>query len=276
MPTYESFHEMPAALRRDLADWLLALADSKRVLGLRYAEWCTGAPELEADVAISAMAQYELGHARLLRGVLNDLPERPRDEAGDADPAAWRNLPALDRPARAWDQVVVLNGLVDGLLTINLEAASRGAVRPLAQRLRKALSEEHYHGLHARAWFERLLTGPEEAAARLRRGVEAVLPGCLAWFGPGADNALDRLAAGDVLEVGAAGLRDRFLDEVEALGDGKLELPARRTAAGWEMTETPDWDGWDPGARRHGAPSFDEDTFALLSGAYARAVGVRD
>jgi len=34
-----------------LADLILSIADNKQMLGLRYAEWATRAPSLEADIA---------------------------------------------------------------------------------------------------------------------------------------------------------------------------------------------------------------------------------
>lgn len=67
--------QLAAAPRRALADFILALADTKRFLGIRYAEWCDGAPTLEASVAASAMAQDELGHSRALLPLLKDFPE---------------------------------------------------------------------------------------------------------------------------------------------------------------------------------------------------------
>lgn len=263
MNSYDSFAELPASVQADLADWLLVLADSKQVLGLRYAEWCTGAPELEADVAISAMAQYELGHARLLLGALADLPD-PRGPERDNDPGAWRSMAALDHPAANWTEVVALNALVDALLTVNMQAATEGGLRPLAQRLRKAVSEETYHTMHARAWFARLLEGPDAIAAQLHAAVQRVWPECVAWFGPAADNAIDRLAAAGVLDAGAAELRQRFL---AATSDLFAEAP---TAAGGN------WSGWQSRSRRRGRPSFDAGTFAMLTGAHARAMGVVD
>jgi ring-1,2-phenylacetyl-CoA epoxidase subunit PaaC len=263
---YEKVQDLSPELRQDLADWLLTLADNKRVLGLRYAEWSTGAPELEADVTISAMAQYELGHARLLRGVLSGMEEDPRTEARATDPSTWRNLPSLDQPAAEWDTVVALNGLLDGLLTVNLESATNGGLVPLAQRLRKAVSEEQYHTLHAAAWFDRLADAPDELRARFASRVEQVGRECVMWFGPeGTDNGLDRLGAAGVLDTDAAGLRERFLDLIAPLlGDVDVSVAAD------------DYADWDPIARRSGIPDFDTESFSMLTGAHARAMGVSD
>ncbi len=273
---YERTEDLPAELRQDLADWLLATADSKSVLGLRYAEWSTGAPELEADVTISAMAQYEMGHARLLRGVLAKMDEDPRNDARNTDQATWRNMASLDRPAPSWVEVVALNGLVDALLTVNLESAMNGNVAPIAQRLRKAVSEEEYHTLHAQAWFERMWTAPPEIVERFSAAILAAWTDCLAWFGPvGADNSLDRLAAAGILDADAATLRQRFVAMVMPMLQG-LEVGVAAADDGWTLAAEPDLEGWDPASRRLGPPNFDKASFAMLTGAHARAMGVED
>jgi len=79
--------DRPAALPKDcvlaLVDLVVALADNKHALGLRYGEWCSSGPTIEAGVAATAMAQDELGHARVLYGLLST--------------ACWRSCPG--RPA---------------------------------------------------------------------------------------------------------------------------------------------------------------------------------
>lgn len=268
--------DLTPRIRQDLADWLLAVSDNKQLLGLRYAEWCTGAPELEADIAASAMAQYELGHARLIHGLLGGLEEDPRTVERQEDPGAWRCLPLLDHPFRSWVELVAANALVDTLLTVNMEAACGGDYRPLAQRLRKAVAEERYHFVHARAWFARIREGPEELVQQLHQAVGTAWRQCLAWFGPGADDgSLERLANAGVLDAGAAGLRERYLERVGPLVAGH-PVAARETSEGWIVETEIDWDGWSDSSRRHGVPALDDDTFAMLTGAEARALGIRD
>jgi len=260
--------ELAPEQRTALAAWLMAMSDSKHLLGLRYAEWCTGAPELEADIAASAMAQFELGHARVLRGVLGDLPEDPRDEARDTDMAAWCNVAALDAPFADWTELVTSNALVDTLLTVNLRSAMAGRYRPLTQRLRKVLAEEEYHGVHAAAWIDRLAGGPEATVARLREVVGKVWTDCLTWFGPDSGNGLDALYTSGVLADDAAALRARYLEAVLPMFEGTpLRLPRAVDI---------DWSDWSPASRRCGAPAFDETCFAMVTGARTRAMGVSD
>ena len=274
--TYETAEQLPAEVRVDLSDWLLALADNKQVLGLRYAEWCTGAPELEANIALSAMAQYELGHARLLRGVLSDLQREAGSAARAKDAAEWRSVPPLDRPLTTWTHVVVVNALVDQLLTVNMIAAADGGFTPLAQRLRKAVSEEHYHFVHAKAWFRRLADGPDEIAAALEAAVVQIWPHCLAWFGPGneaSDGSLDGLVAAGVIGGPAAAMRSDYVESIHELfqvGNPSMATAAAAAAASF------DWTTWRAESRRQGVPDFDAESFAMITGAHARAMGVTD
>lgn len=260
--------ELSAEQRQRLADWLLAMADNKQLLGLRYAEWCTGAPELEADIAASAMAQYELGHARVLRGVLGDLAGDPRSEERDEDPATWFSLPALDAPFDDWTELVVANALIDTLLTTNLESALDGNYKPLTQRLRKVVAEEQYHAVHAGAWIARLGGGPESTVGRLRDLAQTIWPECLAWFGPESANGLDELHEAGVIANTAADLRSRYVETVAPIfADTPVALPADLAV---------EWEGWSSASRRHGAPQFSERCFAMITGAKTRALGVRD
>lgn len=61
---------------RELATFLLSLADDEFVLGHRLSDWVTQAPTFEEDNTLASMAQDEMGHARLwYEAVLeHDLP----------------------------------------------------------------------------------------------------------------------------------------------------------------------------------------------------------
>ena len=58
-------------VRRDaLIRLIITLADSKRIMGIRYSDWALGAPSIETGVSTSSMTQDEWGHARLLYAML--------------------------------------------------------------------------------------------------------------------------------------------------------------------------------------------------------------
>lgn len=237
-----------------LAGWLLALADSKRLLGIRYGEWCTGAPELEADIAATAMAQYELGHARILFGLLSDFDHDPREAERGRSPAGYRHLPNLDQPFAGWTDFVVANALVDTALTVALESALASSWKPLAQRLRKAVEEEAFHFLHGQAWLVRL-AGQRASRAGLAGRLERAWPPVLAWFGP-QGSGLSTLARAGLLGQGPEAMRRSLAERLEpALRRAGLPGPPGQVV----------WDGWSQETRRAGPVALDRETFRLLA-----------
>src|SRR5918911_5572307 len=158
-----------------LGTLVLSLADNKQLLGLRYAEWATSAPSLEADIAGAAMGLDDLGHSRVLYGCLEPLGEDPRGAERESDAGSYLNLPYFDEPWTDWNQFVAANGILDNAFTTMIQACVEGDVEVLQSRLRKMLMEERYHFLHGRSWLRTGIPAqPLEEAWR-----EAV-----EWFGP--------------------------------------------------------------------------------------------
>ena len=217
-----------------LSDLVLSLADNKQMLGLRYAEWATRAPSLEADIAAAAMGLDDLGHSRVLYGCLEPLGDDPRTQDRESSPASIRNLAYFDEPWTEWSQFVAANAVLDTAFTVVIEACVNGSVEVLRQRLRKMLMEERYHFLHGRSW--------------LRSGIEPA-PLLLAWqealefFGPPGSDV-------EGLSMGPEQMRARLEEQLE--------------------TKAPDvvihWNVWDPLRRRTAEGAIDEPTFAMLRG----------
>jgi phenylacetate-CoA oxygenase PaaI subunit len=223
-----------------LSDLVLSIADNKQMIGLRYAEWATRAPSLEADIAAAAMGLDDLGHSRVLYGCLEPLGSDPRGRDRETDPAALRALPYFDQPWTEWAQFVAANAILDTAFTAMIEACVNGSVEVLQQRLRKMLMEERYHFLHGRSW--------------LRSGIDAkpldeAWQQAIEWFGP-PDGETATLHEEGRLSMGPAELRARIEDQ---LG---VKAPAIRV----------DWNAWDPTRRRSRPGAIDESTFAMLRG----------
>jgi len=223
-----------------IATLILSLADNKQLLGLRYAEWATRAPSLEADIAAAAMGLDDLGHSRVLYGCLEPLGEDPREADRESDPSSYLVVPYLDQPWTEWAQFVAANAVLDGAFTAVIQACVEGNLEVLQSRLRKMLAEERYHYLHGRSWLKTGVDrGPLEEA--WRQAVE--------WFGP-PDGELADLRGQGALSMGPAELGSRL--------EERLELPAPRFDI--------DWSKWDPRRRRTTPGALDERTFALLRG----------
>ncbi|MDT8341927.1 MAG: Phenylacetic acid catabolic protein [Longimicrobiales bacterium] len=228
-----------AALRRHV----LSLADSKRILGLRYSDWLLGAPSIETGIAASSMAQDEWGHARLLYAMLKDFGEDPTGVEHDRPAECYASVPALDEPFADWAAFVAAMVVVDGALATALEGFAGGRYEPAQSRVPKMLAEEAFHRDLGLAWLRRLRDGSDEARARIAAALEAVLPATLAWLAPG-DAAFQALVEAELTAPGAD-LAARFQAVYgEALRAGGVEIPE------------PDFTGWDEArGRGAGAPS---------------------
>src|SRR5689334_16567720 len=113
----------------EIVDLILVLADNKHQLGLRYAEWATGAPTLEAATAAAALAQAELGHARALLPLLRDFPIVSHVLA-DEDRPPERFARLLDQPFASWASFVAANALFDTALTTVVAALTDSSYAP--------------------------------------------------------------------------------------------------------------------------------------------------
>jgi 1,2-phenylacetyl-CoA epoxidase catalytic subunit len=223
-----------------LAGLVLSLADNKQLLGLRYAEWATRAPSLEADIAAAAMGLDDLGHSRVLYGCLEPLGEDPRGAERETDPASYSNLPYFDRPWTSWGQFVSANAVLDTAFGVMIQACVEGGVEVLRTRLRKMLMEERYHFLHARSWL-RAGIDEEPLQRAWREAVE--------WFGP-PDGEVADLHADGSLSMGPDELRARLEERLEQVA------PPLQT----------DWSRWDPVRRRSEPGAIDERTYSMLRG----------
>ena len=223
-----------------LSDLVLSIADNKQMLGLRYAEWATRAPSLEADIAAAAMGLDDLGHSRVLYGCLEPLGADPRGPQRESDPGSLSNLAYFDEPWTEWSQFVAANAILDTAFTTMIEACAGGSVEVLQHRLRKMLMEERYHFLHGRSW----LRSGIDSSPRGRAWREAI-----EWFGP-PDGETASLHHDGKLSMGPAELHARLEEQ--------LEMKAPKVAV--------EWTTWDPVRRRSSPGAIDQHTFAMLRG----------
>lgn len=249
-------------LQKAMRRLLLTLADTKRILGLRYSDWLLGAPAIEAGIAASSMAQDEWGHARLLFATLGDFGENPADLEHERPAAEWASLEVLDGPYEDWAEFVGRSLVVDAALATALEGIQRGGYAPIEGRLSKMLSEEEFHRSLLEAWSTRLASGSQEARSRLGHAITGAFAPALRWVGPG-DGPHARLRDAG-LTAGAPALRRALTERVEpfvrSLG---LNLPG----------PAPLDESWDP-ERARGPGQPDEDVVERARGDRNRALFV--
>lgn len=187
MTTAGSGAELLPTTRNALALLLLAMADDEFVIGFSDSEWTGIAPILEEDVAMSSIAQDELGHAQALYRLLADLVQDGRDAdaiAFDRPADGSYHARLLDHPRGDWAQTIARRYLYDTADAIRLEALAGSSYRPLAELVGKIRREERYHLMHATTWLERLATAEGEARDRLLAALDQIGPDAATVLAP--------------------------------------------------------------------------------------------
>jgi ring-1,2-phenylacetyl-CoA epoxidase subunit PaaC len=158
---------------------LLSMADDEFVIGFSDSEWTGIAPILEEDVAMSSLAQDELGHAQALYGLLAELVHDGRDAdafAYDRSPEAYLHARLLDHGRGDWAMTIARRYLYETADAVRLEALAESAFGPLRELVAKLRREERYHLMHVDAWFSRLATAEGEPRRRLLAALEQLGP----------------------------------------------------------------------------------------------------
>jgi phenylacetate-CoA oxygenase PaaI subunit len=233
---------LPADCLAPLVDLVVALADNKHALGLRYAEWCSSGPTIEAGVAATGMAQDELGHARVLYGLLEELPGAPRRSEHEWSATDARTVACVEAPFADWPHLIAANLTLDRALAVVLETAADSRYVPLRARARKILEEEQYHAIHGQGWLETLAAEGADVRAQLTAALDGLWDDVLCWFGPAGGGALRPLVDAGVLDAAGDAVRAQFLAQL---------LPALEAAGLRHRTAGPlPWDRWDERRRR--------------------------
>lgn len=269
----EKAAELGDDARDALRSLILSLADSKRVLGLRYSDRMLGAPTLEAGIAASSMAQDEWGHARLTYALLGDFGDEPKALEHERAAAEYRSHPALDAGFESWADFIACILLVDTALTVQYGALAEGRYTPALNRVQKMLDEERFHFQYAAGWVRRI-AAVDELRDELSASLARYLPQALQWLGDDAGAASRRLVDEGLVSAGPSDLRARFLSRVvPVLADAGLAdgLGLTRDGGEWSLGEPLSFDGWNEGSRRSGG-TLDEETAARARGDKNRAL----
>jgi ring-1,2-phenylacetyl-CoA epoxidase subunit PaaC len=158
-----------------LGELLLAMADDEFVLGFSDSEWTGIAPLLEEDVAMSSLAQDELGHAAALYDLLAELTGTTRDAlAYDRQPDDYRHARLLDHGRGDWAMTVARRWWYETADAARLDALADGSWAPLRELLAKIRREEPYHRRHVATWVERLASSDGEARERFLAALRAL------------------------------------------------------------------------------------------------------
>jgi ring-1,2-phenylacetyl-CoA epoxidase subunit PaaC len=227
----------------DLVTYSLRLGDDALILAQQLGEWCSNAPELEEDIALTNIALDLLGQARFLLTRAGELEGRGRTEddlAYDRDERGFLNCLLVEQPNGDFAQTIVRQLLFSTYQLGLFQALRNSSDEGLAAVAGKATKEVAYHRDHAVTWTLRLGDGTAESHERTQAALGRLWPYVDEMFER--DALLERLIGAGVA-ADPAELRprwDAFIAEV--LTQAMLTAPP---------------DGWHPtGGRRgvHGEP----------------------
>jgi ring-1,2-phenylacetyl-CoA epoxidase subunit PaaC len=190
-------------LRAALRNLLLGMADDDLVIGHRHSEWTGFAPDIESDVALSSIAQDEIGHARLLYEQIGALDGVSADRLAYGRTAQeFRNAVLVERDNGDWAHTVVRAWLYDHADAVRLDALAAAPLGSFAAMARTVQREEKYHLLFSDAWLARLCRAEGGSRDRMQQALDGVWTDALAVFEP--TSGAEHLASAGVLAVAPA------------------------------------------------------------------------
>jgi ring-1,2-phenylacetyl-CoA epoxidase subunit PaaC len=216
---------LPAECREPLRDLLIACADTKLLMGYHYGEWTFGTPMIEAAVAHCSLAQGELGHVRLLHGILKAHFDVDPDYLVEQRPAEqFAANPYLDEALQDWPAVIAMTVVVDQSVTRVIHALRDSSFTPLRSCAAKLLDEERYHLHHGQGWL-RTLAQDESERGTLEAALGRALSATLFWLRP-ETRADQALVAARVMDRSGAAIAQDLMKELGALAQSLgLDLP---------------------------------------------------
>ncbi len=182
------------AVRAAYREWLLRIADDELVIGHRHSEWTGFGPDIESDVAMSSIAQEELGHGRAW------YEQIAADDGGDADrlafgraPDEYRHAALLEQENGGWEYSMIRLMLYEAFEIGRLRLVAASGHEPVAGLAQTLSREERYHGLFADTWLTRLAGAAPGGPERIQAALDRAWPDALGLFeSPAADEVLQR------------------------------------------------------------------------------------
>lgn len=231
-----------AALHPGFENDLLAVADTKLVLGNWYAECVMNGRSLPDFAAILGMCTANYGHVRAIYQYLaahgHDYVRLERGRgAGEI-----RSMNLLDEPPGGWEDFIAATWLAELATWMLASGFLKHDDRAVAGLARRIGEETYFHLKYAHGWI-RIIGEGRRQAERFRKAYDRRYPLALQWFGP--PRAKDPVFEAGIRDVAAGKLREAFAKEAAGAA-GYLGAPLEQ--------RRPDGFGedWRPDARRAG------------------------
>ncbi len=166
-----------------LCELLLAMADDELMLGHRVGEWTGYGPILEEDMALSNIAQDELGHSLMWYSLHEKLTGKSPDTMAFERP--WNDFTCcrfVTYPKGDYAYTLVRQYLFDEAEQVRLHALTKSSYTPIKEAAAKIVREEAYHLMHTKSLLERLGDATEESHRRMQAALDAAFPQARGMF----------------------------------------------------------------------------------------------
>ena len=228
---------MDPALKTALVNYTIGLADDALILGHRLSEWCSNAPFLEEDLALTNVSLDFIGRARMLYAYAAELEDRGRSEDDIAflrDTREYRNYLIHELPNGDFAFTLARQLMVDVYDTVYFAALEHSRDPMLAAIAAKAVKESRYHLRRSEDWIKRLGDGTEESHERVQNAFNQLWAYAPEMFEtPTQEQPL--VTAG--LAVDSALLKANWQSSMHAvLQEATLQIPADDVAIGGGRT----------------------------------------
>ncbi|MCC7246528.1 MAG: phenylacetate-CoA oxygenase subunit PaaC [Saprospiraceae bacterium] len=160
-----------------LLQYLFRLGDDSLILGHRLAEWCSRAPTLEEDLALTNMSLDHIGRAKMILEYAASFEALGRDAdelAFGRDERHYHNLLITEVPNGDFAVTMVRMFLFSAFDVLRLDELSSSEDETLAGIAQKGVKESRYHRRHAADWIWRLGKGTDESHRRTQQALNSL------------------------------------------------------------------------------------------------------
>lgn len=155
--------------------YAMRLGDDALMLGHRLSQWCSSAPFLEEDLALTNVALDYIGRARMFYSYAAELSDETCTEdtfAYSRDSRDFMNLLMHELPRGDFAFSMARQYLVDEYTLAYMKQLLDSGDENLAAIAAKVVKESEYHLRRSRDWMLRLGDGTDESHKRLQAAID--------------------------------------------------------------------------------------------------------
>ena len=161
--------------QKALYKYCLRMGDNALILSYRLSEWCSNAPILEEDLALTNFALDMTGRTQALlayAGKTDGHGKREDDLAYRRGERSFYNNLLMELPNGDFANTMARQLFIAAFEFYFFSELQHSADRTLAAIAAKTLKEVKYHLAHATDWVLRLGDGTEESHARMQSAID--------------------------------------------------------------------------------------------------------